>query len=243
MSRIADLERFYGLLSRLELIVGGARTLASLGKFRDWPERGVYMFFEPAEVRRDSGEGPRIVRVGTHALGAGSRSTLHQRLRQHRGGASGGGNHRGSIFRLLVGQAALARGELRPCESWGVKSDAARASAVLGIGREAIAAAEAPVEQAVSRYLGAMSFLWLSIDDDPGPESLRGAIERNAIALLSNYERPPLDPPSPRWLGHASDRPLVRGSGLWNQRHVQETHDPAFLDLFEGVIEHIGNSD
>ena len=104
-------------------------------------------------------------------------------------------------------------------------------------------AAEAPVEQAVSRYLGDMSFLWLDINDEPGPDSLRGIIERNAIALLSNHGRGLLDPPSPRWLGRASDRPLVLGSGLWNQRHVQETHDPAFLDKLQRVIERMGKGD
>ncbi len=90
MSRLADLVRFYALLDRLEQRVGGTRALANLGSFRDWPNRGVYLFFEISEVRSDSGEGRRVVRVGTHALGEGSRSTLRQRLGQHRGRTSGG---------------------------------------------------------------------------------------------------------------------------------------------------------
>ena len=85
-----------------------------------------------------------------------------------------------------------------------------------------------------------MPFLWLNIDDSPGPKSLRGIMERNAIALLSNYQRMPLDPPTPGWLGHSSDRELVCGSGLWNQKHVEETHDPAFLDVFEMLIAQSG---
>jgi len=89
-----------------------------------------------------------------------------------------------------------------------------------------------------------MSFLWLGIDDQPGPDSLRAVIERNAIALLSNHERAAVDPPSPGWLGHSSDRPLVRRSGLWNQRHVEEAYDPTFLDVFQKIIEQNGqNSD
>jgi hypothetical protein len=237
MSRLADLFRFYSLLHRLEKRVGGNRTLADLGRFRDWPKRGVYFFTEPFEVRRHSGTGPRVIRVGTHALADGSQSTLRQRLGQHRGKISGGGNHHGSIFRLLVGQALLAQGELAPCNSWGVKGDQAKASAVLGISTEALTEGEAPIEQAVSRHLANMTFLWLDIDDNPGPKSLRGIVERNAIALLSNYQRDPLDPPSPSWLGHFSDREVVPGSGLWNQRHAEETHDPAFLDVFEMLIE------
>ena len=61
-------------------------------------------------------------------------------------------------------------------------------------------------------------------------------IERNAIALLSNYERPQLDPPSKSWLGHHSNRERVRTSGLWNQNHVVETYDPAFLELLRELI-------
>jgi hypothetical protein len=81
-----------------------------------------------------------------------------------------------------------------------------------------------------------MRFLWLSIEDEPGPSSLRGYIEKNAIALLSNFNKPPLDPPSPTWLGHYSDRERVRKSGLWNQNHVDEAYDPTFLDSLERFV-------
>jgi len=236
MSRLADLIRFYQLLDQLKQRLGGPRTLARLSTFRDWPDRGLYLFFERAEVRKESGSGPRVVRVGTHGLGAGSRSTLRQRLGQHRGRASGGGNHRGSIFRLLVGQALMARGSIEPCASWGIKEDAGKASAALKMDRADLAIAEAPVERAVTNYIGGMPFLWIDVDDEPGPASLRGFIERNSIALLSSHERAPLDPPSSNWLGHSSDRDRVRCSGLWNQRHVGETHDPAFLDVLERVV-------
>jgi hypothetical protein len=117
-----------------------------------------------------------------------------------------------------------------------VKGDTAKACAQLGISRAALATAEAPVEQTVSRSIAVMPFLWLDINDEPGPNTLRGTIERGAIALLSNYDRTPFDPPSTDWLGHCSGRPLVRRSGLWNQRHVEETHDPLFLDAFEKMI-------
>jgi hypothetical protein len=240
MRRLADLIRFYVLLDRLNRRLGGARTLANLGSFRDWPHRGVYFLLEAGEIRRDSGQGPRVVRIGTHALVANSRSTLLRRLSQHRGLSSGGGNHRGSIFRLLVGEALLERGDLAPCNSWGVKGDASKAAVALSIDRAALTAAEAPVERAVSRYISDMPFLWLDINDEPGSNSLRGTIEQNTIALLSNHARAALDPPSLGWLGHSSGRPLVRGSGLWNQRHVAATHDPSFLDAFENTIERIG---
>jgi hypothetical protein len=33
-----------------------------------------------------------------------------------------------------------------------------------------------------------------------------------------------------------SDRERVRQSGLWNNRHVDETYDPRFLDVFESIL-------
>jgi hypothetical protein len=81
----------------------------------------------------------------------------------------------------------------------------------------------------VSEIIGNMRFLWLAIEDERGPNSQRGYVERNAIALLSNYGKPALDPPSKAWLGHYSDRERVRKSGLWNQNHVDEAYDLTFL--------------
>ena len=192
-----------------------------------WPSRGIYFFREPGEGRTDTGAGRRIVRVGTHALKAGARTSLWTRLSQHRGRArSGGGNHRGSIFRLLVGTALIER-EGTKFPSWGHGNRASRE----------IRHAEEPLERAVSGVIGAMPFLWLAVDDEPGPGSLRGHLERNAIALLSNWGKEPLDPPSPDWLGHLCNRPLVRESGLWNQRHVNEGYDRTFPDTLERLID------
>ena len=93
--------------------VGGARTLGACSGRLGLPRRGVYFFMEDGEVRSDSGTGPRIVRVGTHALTEGSGTKLWSRLSQHRGPTkSGGGNHRGSIFRLIVGTSVMARNGL-----------------------------------------------------------------------------------------------------------------------------------
>src|SRR6516165_4541392 len=117
--RISDLQNFYELLGFLAERVGGPRTLAVCSGRLGWPRRGVYFFMEEGEVRSDSGTGPRIVRVGTHALTKGSGTKLWSRLRQHRGQQkTGGGNHRGSIFRLIVGTAIMARNGL-DFPSWG----------------------------------------------------------------------------------------------------------------------------
>jgi hypothetical protein len=184
---------------------------------------------EGGEMRSDSGVGPRIVRVGTHALKAGSTTRLWTRLSQHRGQASnGGGNHRGSIFRLIVGSALTAR-DGRACATWGIGTSA----------NSEIRSSEISLERQVSRYIGMMPFVWIDIDDEPGAESLRGYIERNAIALLSNYDKEPIDSPSADWLGHYCDREKVRKSGLWNSNHVDDKYDPKFLDRFEELVRSI----
>lgn len=197
--RLEYLVRFYSILDDLETKLGGARTLGDCRCGMSWPGRGVYFFREFGESRSDSGEGPRIVRVGTHALKAGGGTKLWGRLSAHRGQLrSGGGNHRGSIFRLIVGTALIRRhGHKFP--TWGEGSSA---------GKD-IRAAEVELEQAVSQVICKMPFLWLAIKDEAGPDSMRGTIERNSIALLSNFDKQPLDAPSQHWLGHHCDRERV----------------------------------
>ena len=203
----------------------------------DWPRRGVYFFFEAGETRSGSVGGRRVVRVGTHALTGGSRSTLWGRLSQHRGVHGGGGNHRGSIFRLLVGVALARRGDTVLPASWGVGADARTAARRLGIDRADVRTAEADLELRVSGYLGGMPLLWLDIGDEPGPSSERGLVERNAIALLSSSREPASDPAAAAWLGAFSDREPVRRSGLWNNQHVNEDYSPSFLDVVARRLE------
>jgi len=235
--RTADLIRFYRILEDLEARIGGKQRLAVCDGRMNWPARGVYFFFEPEEYRSDTGEGMRVVRVGSHALKAGSRTSLWHRLSQHRGVmSSGGGNHRGSIFRLIVGEA-LANRNHNNIKSWGVSSDQGRAARKLGLTRASIKQREQPLEIAVSNTIRGMPLLWVGIDDESGSGSWRGYIERNAIALLSNYSKSPLDPPSAAWLGYHSGREKVRLSGLWNSNHVDEAYDPDFL----GMLKHFSD--
>ncbi len=217
--RREDLVSFYAILDNLEKNIGGARKLADCAGRLAWPKRGVYFFRESDQHRTETGAGPRIVRVGTHALKTASTTELWTRLSQHKGQQStGGGNHRASIFRLLVG-AALIRRDGLDCPTWGIGNTASRD----------VRDKERPLEREVSKLIGNMPFLWLSIEDDAGPQSLRGYIERNSIALLSNYDKSALDLPSQTWLGHYSRSERVRKSGLWNQNHVGELYAPMFL--------------
>jgi hypothetical protein len=145
--------------------------------------------------------------------------------------STGGGSHRASIFRLIVGSSIVAR------RGYGVPSWGAGGSATADV-----RAGEATLEREVSKVIGAMPFLWLTVDDEPGASSLRGYIERNSIALLSNFGREPLDSPSIGWLGHSCDRERVRRSGLWNSNHVDERHDAAFLKCLERLVEGTGRT-
>ncbi|MEU8194992.1 hypothetical protein AB0C10_14555 [Microbispora amethystogenes] len=222
--RQRDTDRFYELLDTLAAHTGLPR-LRECSAADGWPAHGVYFFFEDGEIRAD-GHRPRVVRVGTHALTDRSRTVLWNRLRQHRGNVGGakpgGGNHRGSIFRLHVGTALLNDGDW-PAEvraGWRI----ARAGAE-------VRSAEYELERAVSDHIGAMRVRCLPALQ----REQRRSIESNAIALLSLI-RGGVDPPSPRWLGHHAESRAVRASGLWNVQHVDGDYDRAFLDLLGSLV-------
>ena len=204
----------------------------------NWPKRGVYFFFEHVETSRFSCNGLRVTRIGTHALKLGSKTSLWNRLAQHKGTMrSGGGNHRGSIFRLIVGSSLQLKHSNRLVKSWGIKGEIKKAAAQLLMPVVDVKAIELPIERDVSHYIGQMPFVCLDVPDAANAKSLRGVIERNSIALLSNYGKDQIDPPSADWLGHFSDRKRVQKSGLWNNNHVDEDYDPSFLGVLGNLIE------
>ena len=224
-SRLGHLKYFYDILGELEDRVGGKQILADCDGSMGWPQRGVYFFFEDGEKRVDSGKGLRVVRVGTHALKHGAKSTFWGRLSQHRGN-----NHRSSIFRLLIGTALQGRDTTLDIDTWGVGSDAGSAARKLDVDAAALRERERALEQAVSAYIWQMPFLWVSVEDPSEPSSDRGYIERNSIALLSNYRQLIVDKCWDIWLGKYCNRDRVTGSGLWNNNHVDESYRPEFLE-------------
>lgn len=226
MSRDADLDRLYDVFDRLADRVDGYRRLANCDGRMDWPDRGIYFFFAPDECRTDGRR--RLTRVGTHAVAEGSKSTLWNRLRAHRGNRRGtfadGGNHRGSVFRLRVGEALCRRddhGFAYP--EWGEGSSADREVRLSELG----------LERRVSRYIGELPFLYVAVDDEPGPESDRARIERAVVALASNARKSDIDPRSGGWLGRFSPSDAIRNSGLWNVDHVEEVYDQTALTCLE----------
>ncbi len=219
-----DRDRLYSILLDLESRVG-KRLLRDCHGRLNWPKRGVYFFFEDGECRQD-GQTPRVVRVGTHAISERSRTTLWNRLSQHRGTQAGGGNHRGSVFRRHVGRALLTRGDvsLTP-DTWGQGSTAKRPTTDV----------EKSVERTVSAYIGSMPFLWVAANDEPSRSCDRSLLETNSIGLLSRLSPSGAfaDAASATWLGRQAAAQAVRDSHLWNVRDANETYDPGFLDLLE----------
>lgn len=230
MGRTRDIDHLYELLEQLEDQTGGKRVLKDCDGYMDWPDRGIYFFFSP-ETTRGSGAQLRLTRIGTHAVSRGSQTSLWNRLRTHRGAIrgtyEGGGNHRGSVFRKRVGEAIIEREGLQDeYPEWGEGSSASRD----------LRNVELEMERRVSDYIRKLPFLWVEIDDEPGPESLRAVVERNAIALVSNYDCETVDPRASDWLGSHSPAPEIPASGLWNIDHVDESYDPEIFEVLESRI-------
>ena len=95
--------------------------------------------------------------------------------------------------------------------------------------------AEQHVELAVWSYIGAMPFLWIEADDEPGVSSIRRGIEAKSVALLScsGPTGDTTDFPSDRWLGRHCRHEAVRRSGLWNVQHTDSECDSSFLVSLE----------
>lgn len=226
-ARLSDVDRFYRLIKRIENADSrGLRKLCECDG-RTLPNQGIYFFWQSGEARMSQPFENRIVRIGTHAVSAGSKSTLWNRLRTHRGGENGNGNHRGSIFRLHVGQSLIRKSGLEAeFPTWGVGQSAAKD----------VRAREAEIELEVSKLITDMPVLWIGVDDEASPDSDRAYLERNLIALLSGPTGP-FDLPSANWLGRWSSRNAISFSGLWNVNHVDEEYDPHTLNVLERYVE------
>lgn len=226
---VASLNRYTKQLWKAQ---NGGREIAKASGKMAWPTRGVYLVLDASNAKTPSGM-PRIVRVGTHAVSIGSRTSLWDRLSTHRGTLAGGGSHRSSIFRLHVGRAWMrhAPSTLWPA-SWSEGQSATRE----------IRDSEIVLEKQVSHLIGAMRVLWLNVDDMPGAASERAYIERNLIALLSragllwgrNWSG---------WLGRQAADWRIATSGLWNLNCIYGEPDHDFIERFaESVAHTIGTS-
>ena len=99
-----------------------------------------------------------------------------------------------TIWDPHAGYAIKSRDQREDPISWGECSSAGAAARTFGIDRDELRVDEKALEAEVSKHIGRMPFLWVEIDDPPRPNSLRAFIEKNSIALLSNYHKVSLDP-------------------------------------------------
>lgn len=230
----AALERsyfeFHSALRELYIAQSGGRKLSECTGKLGWPSRGVYFIFEPNELldtRRFKPLLQRITRVGTHAVSKGSKATLWDRLGAHKGTVGGLGNHRSSIFRLHVGAALMAQSPRKwSLPTWGAGQVAPTQKR----------ARERKLEEEVSKVIGRMHVLWLNVPDEPGPQSDRAYLERNAIGLLSRANlvkgRQHLS-----WIGNFSPNISIGLSGLWNLNHLNEVPDVEFTKVFAHYVQ------
>ncbi|ABD08171.1 hypothetical protein RPB_3475 [Rhodopseudomonas palustris HaA2] len=222
--------QFYKIMHELYVAQGGGRLLADCTGRQGWPDRGVYFFLENNEANAASlfpRRMPRIVRVGTHAVSSGSKTTLWDRLSTHRGALSGGGSHRSSIFRLHVGRTLLtSQPEFGNLKSWGVGQVASKE----------IRTTESALEAEVSKTLGTMRVLWLDIGDEPAVDSDRAFVEQSSIGLLSRFNV--LTPQAPdEWLGRQSHDYRIFLSGLWNLNYTFRRPHREFLTVLRRYVD------
>ena len=223
MPRQQDLKRFYKLMDQLECNIGGRRALEECERESLPCGGGVYFFFEDGENRTGSGCGRRIVQVGK------CESFRRRIYDEHRRSDEPRNPLRGSVFRKWVSNALYHR----------CFENRRRWPSISSIGkfrklqRELTCRQQWKVEHRLNDHMSQMTFLCLPIKW----ESWRRYVECNAIALLSEYKRKPIDSPSDEWLGSHCDRRRVRESGLWQVLDVNEIHDPDFLDILKKFVD------
>ena len=171
----------------------------------------------------------RVVRVGTHAAQANSKATIKGRLSQHKGPENLFGSHRASVFRELVGYALMNK-DNHPQNKWGIRID------------KSMLESEKVLEKNVSLYLRDLSFTILEIEGEASKDNDRAYIERNSIALLSNYNRLAIDPSSANWLGRFTKKDKIIKSGLWNSNYVDISNvDAEYFNKMRHYIDKMNN--
>jgi len=92
--------RSYGMFAQLADRMGLHPLRNILAE--ELPKQGVYFFFDEGEQTRFSASVPRLVRIGTHGVSAGSVATLRNRLRTHLGTGADHAQH--VTFERKVGE-------------------------------------------------------------------------------------------------------------------------------------------
>lgn len=237
--RPAKLQEFYRKLGVLHERTDGPYYLSDADGSLDWPDRGIYIFFSAdTDLELDPVEEWRITRIGTVGDCAGSKSTLWERLRAHRGTKQGeyadGGNARGSIFRKHVGRAIIEdEGLEEKYPNWGTP----HRNLPDELSTPELRAQEHSLELRVSEYIRDLPFLVIDIPGDPGPDCDRARIEKNLIALVAHARRTTPALKKDGWVGHCSPHAEVAKTGLWNIDHVNAFYTGSIMTELDPFIE------
>lgn len=221
-TRPTALQELYAKFGELQEHTDGPYYLSECDGHQNWPDRGIYLFFShDSDLVNDPPSEWTVARIGTVGVSKGSSNTLWNRLRQHRGNLrgkySGGGNSRGSIFRLHVGASMIERDGLHDdYPLWGKK----HADWPGDVDTTSVREQEHQLEQRVSEYIGSMPFLVLNVPGEPGPQSDRAYIEQRLISTFS-YNHRTHDLGGSDRLYSESPRPEIFRSRLWNINHVE----------------------
>jgi len=238
-SRPTPLQELYREFENLSEKTGGPYYLDNYSSDWNWPTRGIYIFFTPdTNIEADPHSEWTVARIGTVGVANGSSNTLMNRMRQHRGNKkgkyAGGGNHRGSIFRLHVGNAIIHKNDLHnEYPHWG-KSNS---NVPDDISTTEIREQEHPLEERVSEYIRSLPFLILNVPGEPGPKSDRARIEKQLLSTFGFYHRTKDYLRDDRWLGTFSPKPEVYKTGLWNINHVDGFCSPSVLHDVQQYLE------
>lgn len=232
------LDHFYTKLGELNDRIDGPYHLNDCNGQMNWPERGIYIFFDPdSNLDVDPPETWSISRIGTVGVSEGSSNSLWKRLRQHRGNTrgqyAGGGNHRGSIFRHHVGQALIEAEDLHdeyPYWDTSLHKDIPLETSTL---REQ----EHPLEVRVSDYIRSLPFLVIDVPGTPSKTSARARLEKNLIGLVSQRRRSTPSLMRDGWLGHENPAPEIHRTGLWNIHHVTALYDGSIVSDIDTYIQ------
>ncbi len=233
------LAQFYRKLGVLKTQTGGPFYLSDVDGTMDWPHRGIYIFFdESTDPEIDPVSEWHITRIGTVGVSKGSSSSLWQRLRTHRGTTSGnyadGGNCRGSVFRLHIGNAIIEDEGLEDkYPHWGVP----HRQLPDNISTSEIRAQEHPLELRVSERIRNLPFLVIDIPGKPHADCDRARLEKNLIALVSHARRTNPHLKKDDWLGHHSPRAEINKTGLWNLDHVNSFYTDSIISEVTPYIE------
>lgn len=197
---------------------------------QELPENGIYFFYEEGETWGHGGDGPRIVRVGSHSGRGNLRSRISETYlldeRRLNFGPDKAKPADRSIFRKNVSRALLNRDGDDYLQVWDIdftlKSNRDRFRDRRRMEKER------RLEESISALLrNRFHFRVIEV----GSAAERKQLEKRLIGTLARCE---VCSPSESWLGRSSPKAKIRDGKLWQVRHLKA--DPLGAREKEAVL-------